>query len=211
MIVHEIPIMCSIIASVLEDEEDIFISGCANTVDEALEMAHDDVNTVLISTRLPDHGALRLTELLAENEPDISVLALGLSERKEDVLPYVEAGALGYVLKNDSIDDLLAVIRSAYSGKARVSPEIAAALMTRVSELYQKFSHLNPELLENEQLTSRELEILELLGKNYSNREISEHLMIEVGTVKNHVHNILNKLNVSSRRQAVNYLAIIKK
>jgi two-component system nitrate/nitrite response regulator NarL len=212
LVVQETRLMGNIIASVLDDEADIAVVGTVTDVDEAFEKARSDqVDVVVISTRLSDQGALRLTQRLAQDVPFISVLALGLSERKEDVLQYVEAGAIGYVLKNDSVEDLLAAIRSAHSGKARISPEIAAALMSRVSELAQKFSNLNPAVIDSGQLTPREMEILELLGQNLSNPQIAERLTIETGTVKNHVHNILNKLNVSTRRQAAQYLAVIKK
>jgi two-component system nitrate/nitrite response regulator NarL len=212
LVVQETRLMGDIIASVLDDEADIAVIGAVTDVREAFEKAQSDqVDVVVISTRLPEQGALRLTQRLAQEVPLVSVLALGLSERKEDVLQYVEAGAIGYVLKNDSVEDLLAAIRSAHSGKARVSPEIAAALMSRVSELAQKFSTLDPAVIDSGQLTPREMEILELLGQNLSNPQIAERLTIETGTVKNHVHNILNKLNVSTRRQAAQYLAVIKK
>ncbi|MBE0696594.1 MAG: response regulator transcription factor, partial [Anaerolineaceae bacterium] len=212
LIVHDIHLMCNIICSVLEDEPDITIVGCATGVEAALQLAQSEqIDVILISTRLPDQGALRLTQQITQTVPFVNVLVLGLSDCVEDVLQYVEAGAIGYVLKNDSVDDLLEIIRLAHCGKAQVSPEIAAALMSRVSELAQKFSTLNPNLLNTEQLTPREFEILELLGQNLTNQQISERLTIEVGTVKNHVHNILNKLDVNSRQEAALYLAILKK
>lgn len=212
LIVHDIHLICNIISSVLEDEPDICVAGCATGLEEAFEKAcSEQIDVVLISTRLPDQGALKLTEKITQTVPFVHVLALGLSERKEDVLQYVEAGAVGYVLKNDSVEDMLAAIRLAHSGQAQVSPEIAVALMSRVSELAQKFSNINPGILDSVNLTPRELEILELLGQNLTNHEISERLSIEIGTVKNHVHNILNKLDVRSREEAALYLAVVKK
>ena len=212
LIVHEIHLMCNIIASALEGEADITIAGCAIGVEEALAIAlNEQIDVVLISTHLPNRGALRLTQQITQTVSFVNVLVLGLSERREDILQYIEAGANGYVLKNDSVDDLLSAIRSTHTGKAQVSPEIAAALMNRVSELAQKISGLNPDLLNTEQLTPREIEILELLGQNMTNQQISKQLMIQIGTVKNHVHNILNKLNVSSRQEATLFLAVIQK
>lgn len=212
LIVNEIQLMCNIIVSVLEDEPDIEVVGSVTTVEQALEHAgHEEVDVVLISTRLPDQGALQLTRALSDSAPLVNVIVLGLTERKNEVLQYVEAGASGYVLKNDSVEELLAAIRAADKGKARVSPEIAAALMQRLTELSQQFASLRPDPIENANLTPREMVILQLLGQNLSNREIAEKLVIEVGTVKNHVHNLLNKLEVSSREEAVTYLAFIKK
>ncbi len=100
-------------------------------------------------------------------------------------------------------------IRAAHAGKARVSPDIAAALMSRVAELAQLVSQasISPEAGE---LTPREMEVLKLIGQGLTNQEIAEHLVIELGTVKNHVHNILNKLGVSSRRDAVGYLVVAR-
>ena len=212
LLVNEIRLMCNIVAAALEDETDIDVVGCVTTIDQALNRAEEEsIDVVLISTRLPDDGALRLTTALSQKVPFVDVLVLGLSEKKEEVLPYVEAGAVGYVLKNDSVEDMLTAIRSAHKGKAQISPEIAAALMERVSELAQKFSSINSNVLESANLTPRELEILELIGQDMSNQEIADHLVIEVGTVKNHVHSILNKLDVANREEAATYLAIIKR
>jgi len=147
---------------------------------------------------------------IAEADPSVKVLVLGLGESKERVLRYVEAGADGYVLKNDSVDDLLRHIRAAQRGKALVSPKIAAALMSRVTELAQLFAEIESGISESADLTPREREILELIGQGLTNQEIADRLVIEVGTVKNHVHSILQKLDVSSRQDAASYLALIR-
>jgi two-component system NarL family response regulator len=198
-----------VIASVLEDESDIEVVGRAAPVDEALALAKES-DVVLVSTRLPDNGALKLTSAIAEADPSVKVLVLGLGESKERVLRYVEAGADGYVLKNDSVDDLLRHIRAAQRGKALVSPKIAAALMSRVTELAQLFAEIESGISESADLTPREREILELIGQGLTNQEIADRLVIEVGTVKNHVHSILQKLDVSSRQDAASYLALIR-
>jgi two-component system nitrate/nitrite response regulator NarL len=123
---------------------------------------------------------------------------------------YVEAGANGYVLKDNSVDELLTRIRVAYREKALVSPKIVAALMSRVTEWAQLFADIEAGISESADLTPREREILELIGQGLTNQEIADSLFIEVGTVKNHVHNILQKLDVSSRQDAAAYLAVVK-
>ena len=143
--------------------------------------------------------------------PATKVLALGLTEEKKLVLRYVEAGAARYVLKDDSLDDLIENVRAAVDDKVFVSPEIAAAMVERLSDLAQMFSDIENSVTDEAGLTSRELDVLELIGKGLTNQQISEQLVIEVGTVKNHVHSILEKLNVSSRGEASAYLAFIKK
>lgn len=207
LLVNQIRLMGNVIAAVLEDESDIQVVGCATTVDEALAQV-PGCDVMLVSTRLPDNGALKLTQAITEDHPSVRVLALGLAESEAEVLQYVEAGAAGYVLKDDTVDELLENVRAAHSGEALVSPEIAAALMDRVAELAQLFGTV-AGINQSADLTERELEVLELIGKGLTNQEIADRLFIEVGTVKNHVHNILDKLNVSSRRDAAAYLAIV--
>lgn len=211
LLVNEIRLMCNVLAAVLEGEDDIQVIGCATSVNEAIDIINrEKVDVVLVSTHLPEQGALHLTKAITNQNPTTDVLVLGVTERKEQVLQYVEAGAVGYIVKDDTVEDMLAAIRAAQKGKALVSPKIAAALMNRVSDLAGMFADLETGVMENAGLTSRELEVLECLGKNLTNQEIAERLVIEVGTVKNHVHSILSKLNVSTRDEAATYLALIK-
>ena len=212
LLVNEIPLMGNVIAAALEDEPDIIVAGRVTNVDDALKLVQEkDVDVALVSTRLPDQGALKLTSAITDLAPDTKVLALGLTEEKKRVLRYVEAGATGYVLKNDSLDDLIENVRAAVDNKVFVSPKIAAAMMERLSDLAQMFSDIENSVTDDAGLTPRELEVLELIGDGLTNQQISEQLVIEVGTVKNHVHSILEKLNVGSRGEAAAYLAFIKK
>jgi DNA-binding NarL/FixJ family response regulator len=211
LVVHEFPLMCNIIASVVDDEPDIKVFGYVSDIDEAMSLAsNNEIDLVLISSRLPDQGTIRLTNLLIQNIPTIKVLILGITETRESVLEYVEAGATGYVLKESSLDDLLTTIRAVYEGKALISPEIAAALIQRVSEFAQVFSQTGLNLPESLNLTAREFEVLELLSQSLSNQEIAGRLVIETGTVKNHVHSILNKMGVGRREEAGNLMPLIK-
>ncbi len=212
LLVNEIRLMGNVIAAALEDEPDIDVVGRVTTPEEALKIVQEKpVDVVLVSTRLPDQGALKLTTAISEAAPDTKVLALGLTEEKKRVLRYVEAGAIGYVLKNDSLNDLIDTVRAAQDGRVFVSPKIAAAMMERLSDLAQMFSDVENSVTDSAGLTPRELEVLEQIGRGLTNQQIAEYLVIEVGTVKNHVHSILEKLNVSSRGEAAAYLAFIKK
>ena len=212
LLVNEIRLMGNVIAAALEDEPDIQVVARVTSLDEALKVVQEkEVDVALVSTRLPDQGALKLTNAITELAPATKVLALGLTEEKKRVLRYVEAGATGYVLKDDSLDDMIETIRAAQEGKVFVSPEIAAAMVERISDLAQMFSDVENSVTDDADLTSRELEVLKLIGEDLTNQQIAEELVIEVGTVKNHVHSILEKLNVSSRGEAAAYLAFIKK
>ena len=211
LLVNEFRLIGNVIVTALEDEPDLHVVGCVTTPEEALKIVQEKaVDVVLVSTRLPDQGALKLTNAITESAPATKVLALGLTEEKKRVLRYVEAGAAGYILKDDSLEDMVETVRAAQDGKVFVSPEIAAAMMERLSDLAQLFSNVEKSVTDTAGLTSRELEVLELIGNGLTNQEIAKHLVIEIGTVKNHVHSILEKLNVSSRGEAATYLAFIK-
>lgn len=212
LLVNEIRLMGNVIVAALEDESDIRVVACVTTYEEALEIMRErEVDVALVSTRLPDHGGLRLTNAISEISPSTKVLALGLTEEKKRVLRYVEAGASGYILKDDSLEDLIEIVRATREGKVFVSPQIAAAMMERLSDLAQMFVGIESNMTDTTTLTTREVEVLELISKGFTNQQIAQHLVIEVGTVKNHVHNILEKLNVSSRGEAAAYLAFISR
>jgi DNA-binding NarL/FixJ family response regulator len=212
LLVNEIPLLANVIADVLEDEEDITVIATVASVSEALgQLQTDEIDIVLVSTRLPGDGALQLTRAVTENDPQIKVLALGVVENKERILQFVEAGAAGYIRSDHSVEDLLESIRSAQADRARVSPKIAAALMERVAELTDLLERYQAGVSTDfDELTPRELEVLDLIARGYSNRKIADTLFIEVGTVKNHVHSILSKLDVSNREDAAAYLAIVR-
>lgn len=212
LLVNEIRLIGNVIAAALEDEPDIRVVGRATSIDDALQIVKEkDIDIALISTRLPQQGALKLTAAITRMAPETKVLALGLAEEKKRVLRYVEAGATGYILKDDSLDNLIDTVRAAMQGKVFVSPKIAAAMMERLSDLAQMFSDIENSVLDDVGLTPREFEVLELIGQGMTNQQIADQLFIEVGTVKNHVHNILDKLNVTSRGEAAAYLALINK
>jgi DNA-binding NarL/FixJ family response regulator len=212
LLVNESRLMGSVIAAALEDAADIYVVARATDAETALRIVQEQaVDVALVSTRLPEQGALSLTRAIAVTTPATKVLALGLTEERQRVLRYVEAGATGYVLKDDSLENLIETVRAAQDGKVFVSPEIAAALMERLSELAHLFSGIETSIAETATLTPRELEVLKLIGEGLTNQQIADEMVIEVGTVKNHVHNILEKLKVNSRGEAVAYLAFIKK
>lgn len=209
LLVNQIPLLCHVIAAVLEDEPDMEVIGCASAVGEALEQASAS-DVILVNIGMSDGTALRLIRTLADSGVPAKVLAMGLTESREQVLRYVQAGAAGYVLKDDSVEGLLQRIRGAYVGGVPVSPRIAAALMSRVAEYAQLLDQVESGVGLAAELTAREQEILELVGQGLTNQQIAERLVIEVGTVKNHVHSILQKLDASSRHEAAATWAVVK-
>ena len=211
LLVNDVRLMGNIVAASLADEPDLEIVGCASTIEEALALIQkDDIDVALVSTKLQE-GAIKLTQRIVEQAPSTKVLAFGVSDHKERVLQFVEAGAAGYILDDDSLNELLAKVRAVDADQALVSPKVAGALIERLSDLAQLVADIDSSLPENAQLTPREFEVLELIGQDMTNQDIADELVIEVGTVKNHVHSILDKLDVSSRKDASAYLAFIDK
>lgn len=209
LLVTEIELVGNIVAAILADEPDIEVVGTATSVVEAQERV-EQCDVLLVSPRLPGDGALELTRLIAEKYPSVKVLVFGLTESRAQVLKYIEAGADGYVVRDSAVEDLLERIRAAYEDKAVVSPQIAAALMAQVARFAELFTDFEAGVGAGSELTPREREVLELIGMGLTNQQIANHLVIEVGTVKNHVHSILKKLDVTSRQDAAAYLNVFR-
>ena len=184
--------------SVLDGEPDFNIRGCTDRADAALaQLGRIPTDVVLISHGMSEDAALKLLHALVNHEPPIKVLITDVPKVDDVIIHFVEEGAAGYVCVDESPaeDEFL------------VHPEIAATMMARIAELKQLLIELDggnlarPETIYAD-LTQRELEVLRLLGQEKSNQEIAQALTIELGTVKNHVHNLLRKLDVCSRKHA---------
>lgn len=211
LVVHPTRLVGSLYASVFDDRPNMEVVGLAMTVEDALEQVEScGCNIALASATLANNGALFLTKEISQNHPDIKVLIVGLPKSKSAILQYVMAGASGYVLQDVTIDVLLENVKAVQEDKALVSPSMAAAFMEHIAEL----AHISPgpylQPGAYSELTPRELEVLELISDGLTNQEIADRLYIEVGTVKNHVHNILKKLDVASREDAAAHLPFIK-
>ncbi len=205
LVVNKSRLICGVITSILKDEDDIHVIGVATQEDTALSLVKTrKPDLVLVSTNLPDNAALALTQQITVNFP-ARVVVMGVAEMEEVILRYIEAGAAGYVLREDSADDLIENIRAVRDGQALISPEISAALIARLAELAESNPAVEISKDGFTSLTPREREVLDLISAGNNNQEIAEKLIIEVGTVKNHVHNILRKLDVNSRYDAAEY------
>jgi DNA-binding NarL/FixJ family response regulator len=158
---------------------------------------------VLVNSSLSNEGAARVIRTLRKLAPKLKIVVMGLPRSQHAILQCIEAGVAGYVLKDSSLAELLKNVRAAYNNEALVSPPIAAALMSYVAELVGFDPAMDTARCAPQSLTRREREVLTLVQQGLTNQEIAESLVIELGTVKNHVHNILRKLNVNSRRDAV--------
>ncbi len=210
LIVDNGRLMCDAMAAAVRDQPDIVVVGLATHLAGALALL-PQCDLALASAGLPDGGIFELLQAGARATPAVKILVTGLDE--EQVLRYLERGAAGYVLKEESVEDLLARLRGVSHGLPLLSPRITAALIARLAELsrlsYEPRTQPRTSAAGAQaagrfgRLTAREQQVLTLLGQGMSNQEIADKLAIETGTVKNHVHSILRKLKVSSRYQAV--------
>ncbi|HYU34305.1 MAG TPA: response regulator transcription factor [Thermoanaerobaculia bacterium] len=157
---------------------------------------------ILIDASFDPAEALALTWSARERFPEAQVMVIGVEREDERVLEFIEAGAAAYVLKSASPSRLIEALRSLHEGEVYSSPHLAAAALERIAALENGREPV-PAPLPCEPLTARELETLSLMARGLRNKEIAHALHITVQTVKNHVHNILNKLRARRRRDAV--------
>lgn len=209
LVVTQIGLIGNLAAAILKGEPDIEVAGIVTSAGEAMRRV-EECDVVLVSPRLPEGAALDLTSLISEKHPSVKVIIFGLSESSEHVMQYVEAGAAGYVVRDSDVDELIERIRAAAQDRALVSPEIAASLMSRVAAYAQIVTDADTGRKATAALTRREREVLALIGAGLSNPEIAQRLVIEVGTVKRHVHNLLRKLGVRNREDAAAHLFLLK-
>jgi DNA-binding NarL/FixJ family response regulator len=192
------------LASVLTRCEPFTVLAVVQTAEEALQQIQEHrSDIILVDVHLPQTMVLALTQQLTRNFPHVRVLLLGVTEAETEIQAYVEAGASGYVLKNTPFHELQSVIELVARGETVCSPHIARALFARLSELAQTSARSVTH--EPVILSDRELEILQLIAEGWSNRQIADHLYLSPHTVKNHVHNILKKLRVQRRLEAIKY------
>jgi DNA-binding NarL/FixJ family response regulator len=171
------------------------VAASVATVSEALPVVEETQPHVVAID--PRDASLCDFHELRRLSPGTRIVAIAISD-DTDVLPYAEAGVCGYVSADASLNDLILVIHDAMKGEMRCSPRLAGSLLRRLWSLAPVTS-ASPHTA----LTFREQEITALIGKGLSNKDIAVRLHIEVATVKNHVHHVLEKLQVHSRAEAL--------
>jgi DNA-binding NarL/FixJ family response regulator len=169
------------------------VIGQASNGEEAVLLAHKlQPDVAIVDLQMPGMGGIEAIQRITQQTPKVKVIVLSTFDQDEYIYQSVQAGAKGYVLKGSGLDELLDVVRSAAMGKLLLSSDIATKLISHIS---------TPDL--GLTLTDREHEVLRFLARGWRNREIAQHLCISERTVKNHVTNIITKLGVKSRTEAV--------
>jgi DNA-binding NarL/FixJ family response regulator len=187
------------------DELPIEVVGEAVNGVEAVELAHDmRPDIVLLDLVMPEMDGIQATSRILEGSPDSRVIILTSFGEEDKVVPAIQAGAHGYLLKDIAPDKLVQAIRNAYRGEVQLHPNVAKQLMSTVAQKDMALnSHTSP--LDAEGLTARECEVLDWIARGMSNQEIAEKLFISEKTVKTHVSSILGKLHLEDRTQAAIY------
>ena len=174
--------------------EDVELVGEARSGKEALGLCETlQPDVILMDMRMPGMDGIQTTQLIRQRYPEIQILVLTSFEEEEMIQQAMQAGAIGYLQKGISVDELADAIRSAYAGKPTLSPEAFHVLVQSSVSQPQK-----PDF----DLTERELQVLEMLVHGLSNTEISNRLVITGATVKYHISNILKKLGAANRTEA---------
>ncbi len=189
---------------VLDREPDIDVVGEAIDGHQALDRAQELMpDVVLMDVRMPKRSGIEATEAIKELMPHVKILMLTISDEEADLYDAIKAGASGYLLKEISTEEVAGAIRSVWAGQSRISPSMASKLLTEFAAMTRRADereHLPPP-----KLTEREMEVLKLVAKGLNNRDIAKDLFISENTVKNHIRNILEKLQLHSRMEAVVY------
>jgi DNA-binding NarL/FixJ family response regulator len=189
---------------VLESEDDIEVLAEAGDGDEAVQLATEHMpDLILMDVRMPSHGGIEATREIKDNVPHTKILMLTISDEEEDLYDAIKAGASGYLLKEISIEEVAEAIRKVHAGQSLISPSMASKLLTEFASMAKKDEE--KQQMPAPRLTDREMEVLTLVAQGLNNRDIAKELFISENTVKNHVRNILEKLHLHSRMEAVVY------
>ncbi len=183
-------------------EDDIEVVGEAGDGVAATELAATAVpDVILMDVRMPKRSGIEACIAIKEAAPTARIIMLTVSDEEADLYDAVKNGASGYLLKDSSIDEVAQAVRVVADGQSLISPSMAIKLLDEFKQMARSDRPQGP----TPRLTDRELEVLKLVAQGLNNREIAKRLFISENTVKNHVRNILEKLQLHSRMEAVMY------
>jgi DNA-binding NarL/FixJ family response regulator len=187
------------LATLLNLEEDLCVVGQAENGQEAWVLAQQlQPDVILMDVRMPICSGVEATQKIHQRYPWMRILMLTTFDEDDYIWQSLQAGALGYLLKSTPSEQLAIAIRSLQQGYSQLGPTIAPKVFAQINPLLAA----SPDRSGAAELSPRERDVLQLIGQGYSNREISDRLYISAGTVKNHVTQILSKLQLRDRTQA---------
>ena len=193
------------LASVLDEEPDLELVGQASDGAEAVTRAGEALpDIVLMDIRMPKVSGIEAARAMKEAAPSAKIVMLTISDEEEDLFEAIRSGASGYLLKDIPLDEVADAVRAVYGGQSLINPSMAGKLLTEFATLNRRDAETErPQQVPAPKLTDREMEVLKLVARGMNNRDIAKELFISENTVKNHVRNILEKLQIHSRMEAV--------
>jgi DNA-binding NarL/FixJ family response regulator len=210
-IIHENPERLRQAASLLHRNTHTRVIHLMSSVHECCaRVGIANCDLILASATLPKDDVQKLLKHLRQQARPAKVIVTDLPNDPKQILTYIAAGAAGYVLAQEGLGAWAKQVEAVCNGQPLVSPAMAAAMMGHLAKLSQLSARCRPHRQLYANLTTRECEVLALLGEGHPNQVIANRLIIAVGTVKNHVHHVLTKLNLSNRKAAGMYLSFVK-
>ncbi len=189
---------------VLQSEADIEVVGQASDGEEAVRKAGESLpDVVLMDIRMPRISGIEACRALKDVAPSAKIVILTISDEEEDLFEAIRAGASGYLLKDIPLDEVADTVRVVHGGQSLINPSMAGKLLTEFAALAKRDEEEPPQRVPAPRLTDREIQVLRLVARGMNNRDIAKELFISENTVKNHVRNILEKLQIHSRMEAV--------
>src|SRR5229473_6239768 len=189
---------------VLAEERDIEVVGEASDGAEAVAKAGESLpDVVLMDIRMPRSSGIEACRAMKEVAPSAKIVMLTISDEEEDLFEAIRAGASGYLLKDLPLDEVAETVRAVHDGQSLINPSMAGKLLIEFATLAKRDAEERVQQVPAPRLTEREMQVLKLVARGMNNRDIAKELFISENTVKNHVRNILEKLQIHSRMEAV--------
>lgn len=199
LIAEDQPVVRDGLKLILSLDSEIEVVATASNGREALELCNGSIDIVLMDIQMPVLDGVKTTKLIKDSFPEVKVIILTTFNDEQFIFEALKNGASSYLLKDVESEEIINTIKVIYSGGTILHSNIAAKLVNKLSTNQESTNSLS-------ELTSRELEIAKLISEGLSNKEIAAKLFIAEGTVKNHISNILSKLNLNHRTKIALYV-----
>lgn len=193
------------IASILKKQPDMHVAATFGNGENILKMIGKHKHDILLlDLGLRNQNSLQIVKLVKQKFPPAKIIVMDIIPLQEDIFEFVQAGVLGFILKDASITEFYKTIRKVYQGAKVLPPQLTGSLFSQIIDHAVKGSKPS-SIIKSIRMTKRERQVIELISDGCTNKEIAQKLHLSTYTVKSHVHNILEKLSLHTRIQIANY------